>query len=111
MIARTATSNESPAKVQLLQGKKLINIDIELATTVVDGNEISTFSFTQLVVDVTEDTDNAILEYRADIAQKYLNATDVYFTIDKHSQLTAERISELTEAREAARVVIRKFVD
>ena len=108
MITRTVTSDKKPSDVQLLQGKKLINIDV---TETVDGNEISTFSFTQLVVDVTEDTDNAILEYRADIAQKYLNATDVYFTIDKHSQLTAERISELTEAREAARVVIRKFVD
>jgi len=45
------------------------------------------------------------------VAQKYLDSTDIYFTIDKHAQLTQERESELTDKREAARVVIRALED
>ena len=44
-------------------------------------------------------------------AKKYLLDTDFYFTVDKYSQLSVERKTELSGLREAARVVIRSFED
>ena len=105
------TSNESPEQVQLLQGKKLINIDVTESIVDVDGESIATFTCTQLAVDVNADTDNAVLQYRADVAQQYLNETDLYMTVDKCAQLTPERVGELTAKREAARVAIRVLTD
>jgi hypothetical protein len=101
------TSNEYPEQVQLLQGKKLINIDVSESVTETEGESVTNYVYTQLAVDVTTDTELAILQYRAEIAQQYLDSTDLYMTADKHAQLTQERKDELTEKREAARVVIR----
>jgi hypothetical protein len=101
------TSNEYPEQVQLLQGKKLINIDVSESVTETDGESVTSYVYTQLAVDVVTDTELAMLQYRANVAQQYLNSTDLYMTVDKHAQLTQERKVELAERREAARVVIR----
>jgi len=101
------TSDEIPEQAQLLQGKKLINIDVSESVTETEGESVASYVYTQLTVDVTTDTERAILQYRADVAQQYLNSTDLYMTVDKHAQLTQERKDELTEKREAARVAIR----
>jgi len=105
------TSNEQPLQVQLLQGKKLINIDVIESATEIDGESVKSYTYTQLAVDVNADTELSIMQYRAEVAQQYLDSTDIYFTIDKHAQLTQERRAELTEKREAARVVIRRLRD
>lgn len=111
MQYKTVTSSESPASEQLLQGKLLINIDITSTTTTTDEDDITTYSFTQIVADSDADSDSAILEYRAEIAQEYLDSTDIYFTIDKYAQLTDARKTELTDLREEARIAIRAFSD
>ena len=104
---QVTSSNEYPEQFQLLQGKKLINIDVVESTTEVDGESIKSYSYTQIAVDVNADTELSILQYRADVAQQYLDSTDKYMTVDKHKQLTQERRAELTDKREAARVVVR----
>jgi len=105
------TSNEHPKQVQLLQGKKLINIDVVESVAEVDGESIKSYSYTQIAVDVNADTELSIKQYRADLAQQYLDATDKYMTVDKHKQLTQERESELTDKRETARVTVREYKD
>jgi len=101
------TSNEYPEQVQLLQGKKLINIDVSESVTETECESVTSYVYTQLSVDATTNTELAILQYRADVAQQYLDSTDLYMTVDKHAQLAQSRKDELTEKREAARVVIR----
>jgi len=105
------TSNEYPEQFQLLQGKKLINIDVIELTSEVEGESVKSYSYTQIAVDVNADTELSILRYSAGVSQQYLDATDKYMTVDKHAQLTQERRAELTEKREAARVVIRRLRD
>ena len=103
------TSSEYPEQFQLLQGKKLINIDVIESVTEVEGESVKSYSYTQIAVDVNADAELSILKYRADVSQQYLDSTDLYMTVDKHKQLTQERESELTDKREAARVVIREY--
>lgn len=105
------TSNEYPEQVKLLQGKKLINIDVIESITEIDGESVKSYSYTQLAADVSADTELSIKQYRADVAQQYLNETDLYMTVDKYAQLTPERIDELTVKRETARGVIRLLTD
>ena len=105
------TSSEYPEQFQLLQGKKLINIDVIESATEIDGESVKSYSYTQLAVDVNADTELSILQYRAGVAQQYLDSTDKYMTVDKHKQLTQERESELTDKREAARVTVREYKD
>jgi hypothetical protein len=106
---QVTSSNEYPEQFQLLQGKKLINIDVIESTTEVDGESLKSYSYTQLSVDVNADTELSILKYRADVSQQYLDSTDLYMTVDKHAQLTQERQIELTDKRESARIIIREY--
>ena len=110
MIYKIVTSNEAPSATQYLQGKLLINIDIESTTTTDDDdNETTIYSYTQIVADSDADSDSVILEYRANIAQDYLDSTDYLMTVDKHAQLDNDKKVELTSLREAARVAVRAF--
>jgi hypothetical protein len=42
-------------------------------------------------------------------AQKYLNDTDFYMTVDKYAELTEDKKAELTKLRAEAREVIRTY--
>lgn len=48
-------------------------------------------------------------QLEVDNARRYLKDTDFYMTVDKYAQMTQDRITELTTAREAAREVIRQL--
>ena len=116
MQYRTVTSNEEPSATQYLQGKLLINIDIEETTsTDNDGNETTLYTFTQIVTDKSSDYDEEIATYRAEIGQEYLDSTDwinskyiEYVTIN--ATLTgaefAEKYADVYTAREEARAYI-----
>ena len=103
------TSNEYPEQFQLLQGKKLINIDVIESAIEADGEIVKSYSYNQIAVDANADTELSIMQYRADVAHQYLDSTDLYMTVDKHAQLTQERQIELTDKREAARIIIREY--
>lgn len=65
MKATTVHSNEAPESIQLLKGKQLINVDIESVTSTDDeGNESTSYNYTQLESEIYENADSAIVEYR-----------------------------------------------
>ena len=121
MEYKTVKSNSSPDSVQLLQGKKLINLDITSITETDDeGNETTTYSYTQVVVETTDDTDEMTAKYRAEVAQDYLDSTDyidhkLVLSVYVNSEYTAEefiaKYSDIYTAREDARTAISDYED
>ena len=112
MQYKTVNSSDYPQSTQELQGKLLINIDVvESTTTDDDGNESTSYNYTQIIAETGSDADKITLEYRAEIAQEYLDSTDYLFTVDKYSQLNDDTKVELEAKRESAREDIRALID
>jgi hypothetical protein len=87
MKTRQVTSNVSPEQYEILQGYKLINIDI---TESVDDSEPTTFyTYTQIAADINADVDSTIAEHEYEWAVGELKSSDIEIKYHEHGSSRA----------------------
>ena len=91
MKTRQVTSNVSPEQYKILQGYKLININIieSLSESIDDSEPTTIYTYTQIVADINADVDSTIAEYEYDWAVSELKSSDIEIKYHDHSSSRA----------------------
>lgn len=90
MNTRQVKSTTEPESFEILQGKKLINVDITIETV----DNVVEYSYIQIIVDINADVDSTIAEYEYNWAADELVSSDVQIKYHERNssraQLTVE---------------------
>ena len=106
-MIRRIGSSVKPQEIEMLQGKKLVNFDVQEVVEVKDGVETISYTYEQLRLqeDATqEDIARYTLVRQQEVALQYLADTDWYTS--RFTENGKAIPSEVLASREAARSIL-----